>query len=76
MILNKYLFNFSVRIAEQFVTVGSVTLRFYCTCMYVCMYVDVCTYVCMQGVGKGYSEGAIASLDFECSACITYIGDL
>ena len=31
MILTKYLFNFSVRLTEQPVTVGSVTLRFYCT---------------------------------------------
>ena len=30
MILTKYLFHLSVRLTEQFVTVGSVTLRFYC----------------------------------------------
>ena len=28
MILTKYLFNFSVRLTEQSVTVGSITLRF------------------------------------------------
>ena len=69
MILTKYLFNFSVRLAEQFVTVGSVTLRF-------SVHVYGCMYVCMQGVVKGCSGGAIASLDFEGCACITYIGDL
>ena len=67
----KYLFNSSVRLAEQFVTVGSVTLRFS-----VHVFVYECMYVCMQGVGKGCSGGAIASLDFEGCACITYIGDL
>ena len=40
------------------------------------LYVYGCMYVCMQGAGKGRSGGAIASLDFEGCACITYIGDL
>ena len=40
------------------------------------LYLYECMYACMQGVGKGCSGGAIASLDFEGCACITYIGDL
>jgi len=31
MILTKYALKFAVRLTEQFITVGFITLRFYCT---------------------------------------------
>ena len=41
MILTKYLFGLSVQLTEFSVTVESVTLRFYCIYVCVCMYTYV-----------------------------------
>ena len=45
MILTKYVFDVSIWLTEYFVTVGSVTLRFYCMCICVCMCLCVCACV-------------------------------
>ena len=68
MILTKYLFNSSVRLAEQFVTVGSVTLRFS-----VHVFVFIWMYVCMHAGGrKGMFRGCYCIPRFW-GLCMYYI---
>ena len=48
MILTNYVFDISVWLTEYSVTVGSVTLRFYCRCMSVCLRKPNKKYVCQN----------------------------